>query len=370
MPGKPDESELVRRIDSRRRDRGDAAAGDEEAAHGRAEGRSSGGGSPRGPSTRTHWAFVPPKRPALPAVKQADWPRNPIDHFVLARLENGGAEAVAGGRPVHARPPRLPRPDRPAADARRRSTRSSTTSRPTPTRGWSTGCSPSPHYGERWARRWLDLARYADTNGYEKDRPRSIWPYRDWVIRALNADMPFDRFTIEQLAGDMLPGATPRPEDRHRLPPQHDAQRGGRHRPAGVPLRRGDRPRRDDRHRLARPDRSAAPSATRTSTTRSRTREYYQLFAFLNNADEPAIEVPTPEIAAERGEAEAKIAARDRRPAEAVPADRWPTDDGRRRRAAQDTWSAVRRVARSRAAKAVALDGAPAGRGEGRTCRC
>ena len=67
----------------------------------------------------------------------------------------------------------------------------------------------SPHYGERWARRWLDLARYADTNGYEKDRPRSIWPYRDWVINALNADMPFDQFTVEQIAGDMLPNATP-----------------------------------------------------------------------------------------------------------------------------------------------------------------
>ena len=67
----------------------------------------------------------------------------------------------------------------------------------------------SPRYGERWARRWLDLARYADTNGYEKDRDRSIWPYRDWVIRAINDDKPFDQFTIEQLAGDMLPGATP-----------------------------------------------------------------------------------------------------------------------------------------------------------------
>src|SRR5207253_4723335 len=66
----------------------------------------------------------------------------------------------------------------------------------------------SPHYGERWARRWLDLARYADTNGYEKDRARPIWPYRDWVIRALNDDMPFDRFTVEQLAGDLLPNAT------------------------------------------------------------------------------------------------------------------------------------------------------------------
>lgn len=66
----------------------------------------------------------------------------------------------------------------------------------------------SPHYGERWARRWLDLARYADTNGYEKDRDRSIWPYRDWVIRAINAGMPFNEFTIAQLAGDMLPNAT------------------------------------------------------------------------------------------------------------------------------------------------------------------
>ncbi len=67
----------------------------------------------------------------------------------------------------------------------------------------------SPAYGERQARRWLDLARYADTNGYEKDRERSIWPYRDWVIDAFNNDMPFDRFTIEQIAGDLLPDAGP-----------------------------------------------------------------------------------------------------------------------------------------------------------------
>src|SRR5262249_5849644 len=66
----------------------------------------------------------------------------------------------------------------------------------------------SPHFGERWAIPWLDLARYADTNGYEKDRRRSIWKYRDWVIAALNKDMPFDQFTIEQLAGDLLPNAT------------------------------------------------------------------------------------------------------------------------------------------------------------------
>src|SRR5262249_55620652 len=66
----------------------------------------------------------------------------------------------------------------------------------------------SPHYGERWARPWLDLARYADSHGFEKDLPRVMWKYRDWVIEALNRDMPFDRFTIEQIAGDMLPNAT------------------------------------------------------------------------------------------------------------------------------------------------------------------
>ena len=102
----------------------------------------------------------------------------------------------------------------------------------------------SPHYGERWARRWLDLARYADTNGYEKDRARSIWPYRDWVIDALNADMPFDQFTIEQLAGDLLPGATLDRSRRHGLSPQHDAQRRRGHRSARVPLLRDGRPRR------------------------------------------------------------------------------------------------------------------------------
>ena len=74
----------------------------------------------------------------------------------------------------------------------------------------------SPHYGERWARVWLDLARYADSKGYEADRLRTIWPYRDWVIRALNDNMPFDRFTVEQLAGDLLPVSDARPVDRDR----------------------------------------------------------------------------------------------------------------------------------------------------------
>ena len=83
----------------------------------------------------------------------------------------------------------------------------------------------SPHYGERWGRHWLDLARYADSDGYEKDPPRPhAWRYRDWVIDAFNRDLPFDQFTIEQLAGDLLPERDARAEDRHRLPPQHADQ--------------------------------------------------------------------------------------------------------------------------------------------------
>ena len=78
----------------------------------------------------------------------------------------------------------------------------------------------SPHYGERMAMDWLDGARYADTNGYQNDFARTMWPWRDWVIAAFNRNQPFDRFVIEQIAGDLLPGCQPRPEDRHRLQPQ------------------------------------------------------------------------------------------------------------------------------------------------------
>ena len=85
---------------------------------------------------------------------------------------------------------------------------SSTTKRPDAYERLVDQVAASPRYGEKWGREWLDLARYADSNGYEKDRPSNIWPYRDWVIRALNNDMPYDQFTIEQLAGDMLPNAT------------------------------------------------------------------------------------------------------------------------------------------------------------------
>lgn len=155
-----------------------------------------------------HWAYVKPSRPELPSVRTAGWVRNPIDRFVLARLD---AEKLA------------PSTEAARATLLRRVALDLTGLPPTPgdLDAFLADTSrdayervvdrllASPHYGERWARPWLDLARYADTNGYEKDNRRAIWKYRDWVIDALNRDLPFDTFTIEQIAGDMLPNPTP-----------------------------------------------------------------------------------------------------------------------------------------------------------------
>ena len=160
-----------------------------------------------GANYRKHWAYERPPRPAWPSVKQPQWPRNGIDYFILARLEREGLTPAA---------------EAPRTTLIRRLSLDLTGLPPTPAdvEAFVRDADPdayerlvdrlldSPHYGERWARPWLDLARYADTNGYEADYRRSIWPYRDWVIQALNADLPFDQFTIEQLAGDLLPNAT------------------------------------------------------------------------------------------------------------------------------------------------------------------
>ncbi len=154
-----------------------------------------------------HWAYIKPKRPELPAVGRTAWPRNAIDRYVLARLER---EKLA------------PSPEASKSTLLRRVSLDLTGLPPSPAEldAFLADTAPdaydrvverllaSPRYGERWARPWLDLARYADTNGHEKDNRRSIWKYRDWVIDALNRDMPFDQFTVEQIAGDMLPGAT------------------------------------------------------------------------------------------------------------------------------------------------------------------
>ena len=161
----------------------------------------------QGAAWESHWAFIPPERPAVPPVADAEWPRNAVDNFVLRRLE---AEGLA------------PSDEADRATLLRRVTLDLTGVPPTPVEladflnddsadAYEEAVDrllASPRYGERMAVEWLDAARYADTNGYQTDGERSMWRWRDWVIDAYNANMPFDRFTIEQLAGDMLPEAT------------------------------------------------------------------------------------------------------------------------------------------------------------------
>jgi hypothetical protein len=154
-----------------------------------------------------HWSFVNPKRSPLPAVTDASWPENPIDHFILARLERAGLKPS------------------PPADQFALLRRLSLDLRGLPPTREEVGAfagdrSPDayekavekmladPAYGERWARVWLDLARYADSAGYGSDPLRTIWRYRDWVIDAFNKTLPYDQFLIEQIAGDLLPNAT------------------------------------------------------------------------------------------------------------------------------------------------------------------
>jgi mono/diheme cytochrome c family protein len=157
-----------------------------------------------GAEYQEHWAFVPPRRPPVPRPAKSGWARNPIDCFILARLEQEGLEpAPEADRYTLARrlsldltglPPAPEMVDRfvhdPSPDAYEK---------------YVDALLSSPAYGEHWAHVWLDLARYADSNGYATDNPRTIWKYRDWVIAALNRNLPFDQFTIEQLAGDLLP---------------------------------------------------------------------------------------------------------------------------------------------------------------------
>ena len=154
-----------------------------------------------------HWAFTPPVRPQLPKVRNTRWPANPIDRFVLARLEQEGV---------------APSPQADRVTLLRRLSLDLTGLPPTPAEVDAFLADKSaaayekqverllasPHYGERWARIWLDAARYADSNGYEKDRPRQVWFYRDWVIDAFNRNLPYDRFVVDQIAGDELPRAT------------------------------------------------------------------------------------------------------------------------------------------------------------------
>jgi hypothetical protein len=317
VPGKPEESELVRRITSE-----DAAEvmpppevknplGPREIEILTAWIRQ---GAPYDP----HWAFVPPVRRALPHVNDATWVRNPIDRFILARLEAAGLEPQPPADPyalvrrvyldLLGYPPTPEEADRfisdPSPDAYERLV---------------DRLLANPHYGERWARRWLDLARYADTNGYEKDRPRSIWPYRDWVIKAHNDDLPFDRFTEDQIAGDLLPEAT-----------LADRVATGFHRNTMINEEGGIDPLEFRFHAMT--DRVATTATVFLGMTMGcaqchshkfdplSQREYYQFMAFLNNAEEPTIDVPSADLAARRAAGEQKIAELER-----TLIDRFPT---------------------------------------------
>ena len=241
------------------------------------------------PPPTTHWAFVKPARPAEPAVADAAWVRNPIDRFVLHRIEAAGLRPSpeAAKETLLRRlsldltglPPTVAEIDVFLADAA-----------PDAYEKQVERLLASPHYGERWGRHWLDAARYADSNGYSQDNPRSIWPYRDWVIDALNKDTPFDQFAVEQLAGDMLPGATV-------------AQRvaTGFHRNTQINTEGGIDPEQFRVESIV--DRVATTGTVFLGLTIAcaqchdhkfdpvSQREYYQLFAFFNNADEPTLDV-------------------------------------------------------------------------------
>ena len=264
-----------------------------------------------------HWAFQAPKRAPLPEVKNAQWARNAIDRWVLAKIEAANltpspeADKATLLRRVSLDLIGLP-PTREELNAFLADTRPDAYERVVDR------LLASPHYGERWARDWLDMARYADTDGYTIDAPRDMWPYRDWVVNAMNADMPFDRFVIEQFAGDLLPNAT---RDQiiatgfHRNTPSNYE--------GGIDF---------EQYRVeAVADRVNTTGAVFLGLTMGcarchdhkydpvSQREYYQMFAFLNNVDEidkeadrkyfnrPFLDIGTEEQVAKYNEWEEKV---------------------------------------------------------------
>ena len=206
VPGKPDESELVRRITST-----EASELMPPAKSGKKLSKAEIAILTRwikeGANYAKHWAYVPPVRPEPPAVQDAGWVKTPIDRFLLARLEKEGLK---------------PQPEADRYALARRLALDLTGLPPTPAEAEAFAKDPSPDayeryvdvllqkpaYGEHWARLWLDLARYADSAGYADDPLRTIWAYRDYVIKSFNSNKPFDQFTIEQIAGDLLPNPT------------------------------------------------------------------------------------------------------------------------------------------------------------------
>ena len=228
-----------------------------------------------------HWGFLSPRKSEPPVVRDSTWVRNGIDRFILARLESEGI---------------APSPEASRSTLVRRLSLDLTGLPPAPevALGFLNDDSPeaysrlverllaSPHFGERQAQDWFDLARFADTSGYAADRTRNVWPYRDWVIAAFNENMPFDRFSIDQLAGDLLPGATPE---------QRVASAFHRH----AMQAKGNNPRKEEFRIKGIVDRLEATGRTWFGLTLEcaechdhkhdpiSQREYYELFAIFNN---------------------------------------------------------------------------------------
>lgn len=220
LAGKPDQSELLRRVALPRTDK--------EAMPRRGapltpaeidllrDWVAAGAPWPASLANTMHWSYLPPRRPDPPKVRDPSWPNNEIDRFVLARLEQRGWRPAPEAAPavfyrrlsldLIGLPPSVADVDAFVTACRNAGDRTATEKAVSEA---VDRLMASKEFGVRWARPWLDLARYADSHGFQRDDLREIWAYRDWVVDALNADMPFDRFTIEQVAGDLLPNATP-----------------------------------------------------------------------------------------------------------------------------------------------------------------
>lgn len=253
-----------------------------------------------------HWAFVAPVRPQLPAVKDKTWVRTPVDRFILAGIEkqkltpSPTASKITLIRRLSldltGLPPSVEEIDKFSSDQS-----------PDAYEKLVERLLASPHYGERWGRHWLDAARYADTNGFEKDRPRSIWLYRDWVINAFNADMPFDKFTVEQLAGDLLPGSTLDQKIatgflRNSMLNEEGGVDPEQFRVEGLV---------DRVDTVGKAFLGLTVNCAQCHTHKFDPiphKEYYQFYAFLNSDEEPEIEVPSEEVKKKRAEIQAQIA--------------------------------------------------------------
>ncbi len=252
-----------------------------------------------------HWAYERPVRPELPRLAKRESQGSPVDHFIQDRLAKAGLEYS-----------RLAKPERQL----RRLYLDLVGRPPQPGEGLPFLANPSsreyerlvdlllasPQYGEKWARRWLDLARYADSNGFQADQLRDSWAYRDWVIEAFNSGMPFDQFAIEQLAGDLLPGAT-----------LTQKIATGFHRTPTCNVEAGVHPESNRVNQVI--DRVNTTGTVFLGTTLECAQchdhkydpisqvEYYRLFAFFNNADEPRIDAPTREVQFQRAAIDEKI---------------------------------------------------------------